>query len=121
MPRRTPPKAARPAAEPNDADLYPAGPVAEAMTAAVDEPLAFDPTATTPVALMKLPTGKLGGIVAKIATASGATIDELAASTGWQPHTIRAALSRLRRRGAFIVLAADADGRKAYRLEAREG
>lgn len=79
------------------------------------------PEPARPTAPPKPPSGKLGRLHGLITGPSGATIDDLAASTGWQPHTIRAALSRLRRRGASIVLAADADGRKAYRLEAREG
>lgn len=74
-----------------------------------------------PTASPKPPSGKLGQIHGLIATVGGATIDDLIASTGWQPHTIRAALSRLRRRGLPIVLATDAGGRKAYRLETREG
>ena len=47
----------------------------------------------------------------------GATFAELAALTGWRPHTTRAALTRLRRRG-FVLVLGSADGagdRKAYR------
>ncbi len=79
------------------------------------------PVLALPTSSPKPPSGKLGQIHGLIAARAGATIDDLVASIGWQPHTIRAAFSRLRRRGFLIVLATDADGRKAYRLDVREG
>jgi transcription initiation factor IIE alpha subunit len=57
--------------------------------------------------------GKLGMIAKAIATPKGATLDQLIKKTSWQPHTVRAALSRLRTRGMVIILA-DVDGCKAY-------
>ena len=89
--------------------------------AAAEPQIAPNPEPVPPTASPKLPSGKLGELHGKIADSAGATIGELAASTGWQPHTIRAAFSRLRRRGFPIALMTDPDGRKAYRLEAREG
>lgn len=83
--------------------------------------IAQDPEPVPPTASPKPPAGKFGELYGKIAGPAGTTIDDLVASTGWQPHTIRAAVSRLRRRGLPVVLATDADGRKAYRLEVREG
>jgi DNA-binding transcriptional regulator PaaX len=53
-----------------------------------------------------------------VSTEAGATLAELAAKTGWLPHTTRAALCRLRQRG-FAVNLAERDGRKAYRLTVR--
>lgn len=79
------------------------------------------PVLAQPLASPKPLSGKLGQIHGLIANVGGATIDDLVATTGWQPHTIRAAFSRLRRRGFPIVHATDADGRKTYRLETREG
>lgn len=47
----------------------------------------------------------------------GATILQLQRALGWQPHTIRAAISRLRKDGAEITL--DRSGKTpAYRIEA---
>ena len=43
--------------------------------------------------------GKLGAIATAVSTPRGATIGELTETTGWQPHTVRAALTRLRQRG----------------------
>lgn len=68
------------------------------------------------VATPKNLTGKLAGLVEQISQADGATIADLMVVTAWQSHTIRAALSRLRRRGHTVTLSTGADGRKAYRL-----
>lgn len=65
---------------------------------------------------MPRPGGKLGIIVDRLATKSGATADELVAATGWQRHSVLGALSRLRSRGFAMQLNADAD-RKAYQLD----
>jgi hypothetical protein len=48
-----------------------------------------------------------------IADPAGASLGELEKATGWQPHTIRAALSRLRKRDMTITLTPFGD-RKAY-------
>jgi hypothetical protein len=69
----------------------------------------------------RLPGGKLGVIFSRIAAAPGATIYELTEETGWQPHTVRAAISRLRRTGQTIILVAGSDGAKTYRLAGGEG
>ena len=63
------------------------------------------------------PGGKLGRVLATLATDAGATLPELVALTGWQPHTARAALTRLRQRGHALERH-ERDGRKAYRLGA---
>lgn len=63
------------------------------------------------------PGGKLGVILTAVGAKDGATIGELAELAAWQPHTTRAALTRLRQRGFDIRL--ETDGRrKAYRLQA---
>ncbi len=61
------------------------------------------------------PSGKLGQIFAAIGAPQGATLSELITLTGWLPHTTRAALTRLRRRGHAVNLILTAD-RKAYHL-----
>jgi len=57
--------------------------------------------------------GKLGVVAKAIGTPKGATLDQLVKKTSWQPHTVRAALSRLRQRGMMIHIT-NVDGRKAY-------
>src|SRR5437764_14028872 len=61
------------------------------------------------------PAGKLGEVLTAVGVNSGATLVELVSLTGWQPHTARAALTRLRQRG-FMVHLREAEGRKAYHL-----
>lgn len=75
-----------------------------------------------PVHPTRSPHGKLGLVMTRLASPVGATIDELAEETGWQPHTLRAAISRLRRKGYQIEHSANAGGSgKAYRLVSSEG
>ena len=42
---------------------------------------------------------KLGGVIALLSSKGGASIEELISATGWLPHTTRAALTGLRKRG----------------------
>jgi DNA-binding MarR family transcriptional regulator len=48
----------------------------------------------------------------------GATIDDLIAATQWLPHTIRAALTGLRKKGYGIAKNKGEDGKTIYRIEA---
>lgn len=89
---------------------------AAAPSRTVSEPVPL-PSPTTP----KAPSGKLGTLLGRIGNPGGATIDQLADATGWQKHTIRAAFSRLRQRGFPIILVTDAEGRKAYQFDPKEG
>ncbi len=63
------------------------------------------------------PGGKLGMLVQMISTGKGAALAELSASLGWQPHTTRAALTRLRQRGFDVRLVTEGE-QKVYRLGA---
>ena len=67
----------------------------------------------------KRPGGKLGLILDRLGRKSGATIDELVETTGWQKHSVHGALSRLRSAG-FAVRLESTVGRKAYRLAPAE-
>ena len=71
---------------------------------------------TAPLKERARPGGKLGQVLDAIAGETGVSLVELVALTGWQPHTARAALSGLRKRG-FSVQLMERDGRKAYRFE----
>ena len=59
------------------------------------------------------PGGKLGLVLSAVQSGSGASIGDLTALTGWQPHTVRASLTRLRQTGVSIQLTGD-DGQKRY-------
>ncbi len=69
------------------------------------------------IATLGRPRGKLGAILTAVEAEGGATIGELAEAATWQPHTTRAALSRLRQRGFDIRLEVVGE-RKVYRLHA---
>lgn len=47
---------------------------------------------------------------------AGATAAEVGEATGWQPHSVRAFLSGLRKKGAALAGEERRDGTKAYRL-----
>ncbi len=61
------------------------------------------------------PTGKLGEVLQAISAEAGATLTEITTLTGWLPHTARAAVTGLRKRG-FGVALIQQGGRKTYRL-----
>jgi hypothetical protein len=56
----------------------------------------------------------------RLSRPSGATLAELASATGWLPHTVRAALTSLRRKGQALRRDRDARGQSTYRLSQAE-
>ena len=46
----------------------------------------------------------------------GATLEQLVAATGWLPHSARAALTGLRKRGHVLVSEKVEDGPRTYRI-----
>ena len=63
---------------------------------------AVTPAAAPEVAVEKKQT-KAALVVALLQREQGATLDELVAATGWLPHTTRAAMTGLRKKGHDIV------------------
>lgn len=57
---------------------------------------------------------KVAALIALLTRAEGGTLDQMVAATGWQPHTMRAALTRLKARG-YAVTSAKVDGIRTYR------
>ena len=51
----------------------------------------------------------------------GATIDALVKGIGWQPHSVRAALTGLRKEGHEIARTNDAKGITVYRITRKDG
>jgi hypothetical protein len=47
---------------------------------------------------------------------AGATLNELSRATAWQPHSVRAYLTGLRKKGSQLSREERRDGSKAYRL-----
>ena len=63
------------------------------------------------------PGTKQALIAGLLGRGQGATLDELIAATGWLPHTTRAALTGLRRKGCTLEKSSREDGKTAYRIE----
>lgn len=63
-------------------------------------------------------TSKTDAVLKLIGRSQGATIEQIGKATGWQPHSVRAALSGLRKKGHAIVRAKDAKDATVYRAAA---
>ncbi len=63
---------------------------------------------------------KTASILTLVERSEGATIDDLTGATGWQAHSVRAALTGLRKKGHVIVRTKDDAGLTRYCI-AREG
>lgn len=62
------------------------------------------------------PSSKQVQIIVLLSREEGATIDGLMAVTGWLPHTVRAVLSGLRKKGHRIDRQKDGDAGSVYRI-----
>ena len=70
---------------------------AEEQTAEDTAPVE-DSTASAP-----RPGSKIAAVLALLQREGGATLDEMVEATGWQPHTTRAALTGLRKKGCSVI------------------
>ena len=61
---------------------------------------------------------KSASVAKLLARPKGATVDEMMTATGWQPHSVRAFLSGLRKRGQVLIREERKDGRISYRIGA---
>jgi len=59
---------------------------------------------------------KLASVIALLRRSEGAIIDVLTKATGWLPHTTRAAITGVRKRGYSGVLDRGGEGASVYRL-----
>jgi DNA-binding MarR family transcriptional regulator len=57
-------------------------------------------------------------VIAQLSKREGARIEDLISATGWLPHTTRAALTGLRKRGYMIERARSEQGGSLYRIVA---
>ncbi|MFN3298034.1 DUF3489 domain-containing protein [Caldimonas sp.] len=63
------------------------------------------------------PGSKLAALVVALGRPQGASCLQLMLATGWQPHSVRGAISALRRRlGLNVVLTRNAAGERVYRI-----
>ena len=64
---------------------------------------------------------KIAQVIELLQRGDGATLDELVAATGWLPHTTRAALTGLRKRGYAVGIdRADKARGSVYRIKPKE-
>ena len=61
---------------------------------------------------------KLDLIRSLLAQPEGATLDELVSATGWQPHSVRAGMTGLRKQG-LTVMRTKVDGTTRFTIEGR--
>ncbi|HME85945.1 MAG TPA: DUF3489 domain-containing protein, partial [Roseiarcus sp.] len=61
-------------------------------------------------------SSKLARVIGLLRRSDGATIVDLTGATGWLPHTVRAALTGLRKRGYGVVRERVAAGGSIYRI-----
>jgi hypothetical protein len=59
---------------------------------------------------------KQSRVIALLRRKTGATLDEMVEATGWLPHTTRAALTGLRKKGHAIEKAKSPQGKTTYRI-----
>ena len=59
---------------------------------------------------------KLASVMALLCRPEGATIGVLTKATGWLPHTTRAAITGVRKRGYSVVLDRRGEGASVYRI-----
>jgi hypothetical protein len=58
---------------------------------------------------------KIDGVIALLKNEQGATLDELVAATRWQPHSARAVLTGLKKKG-HIIVREKLEGTSRYRI-----
>lgn len=81
-----------------------------------DAPMASDPApGGVPAPITTAPPSKIAQVTSLLERSGGATLAELAATTGWLPHTTRAALTGLRKKG-FILDKQSRDGVTVYSI-----
>jgi hypothetical protein len=59
---------------------------------------------------------KIAKVIMLVSRETGASLPELVSATGWLPHTTRAALTGLRKRGYTLSLVPTETGGKVYRM-----
>jgi Protein of unknown function (DUF3489) len=93
----------------------PASPVQESLPGSMGSSESSDKAAEVGKAAPR-EGSKLALVIALLRRSEGATIDVLTKATGWLPHTTRAAITGVRKRGYFVVLDRSTEGASVYRL-----
>lgn len=83
------------------------------------KPAAGSDSQTTPPAAVPKPRSKQQQLAALVVRDEGATLDQMIAATGWLPHTTRAALTGLKKKG-YAISSDKVDRVRTYRGSAPE-
>jgi len=75
--------------------------------------------AATPIASRRKSPSKQQQLAALVVRDEGATLEQMIAATGWLPHTTRAAVTGLKKKG-FVISSDKVDGVRTYRAVAPE-
>jgi hypothetical protein len=73
-----------------------------------------DASANSPTAAK--PQSKASMVLELLCHPEGATLDQLVTATGWLPHSARAALTGLRKKGHVLISGKVDDGPRIYRV-----
>lgn len=84
----------------------------------VPAPPALDTSAVEHIARTP-PTSKSDSVIKLLRRAKGGTIAEVQEVTAWQPHSVRAFLSGLRKKGLVLSKEVRRSGETSYRLAAK--
>lgn len=76
---------------------------------------AVAPTPATAAPVVK-PQSKSGLVLDLLARPEGTTLDQLVSATGWLPHTTRAALTGLKKKGHALTSDKTEGGPRIYRM-----
>lgn len=106
------PKSKRPRKFAREPHGEPAGTAAPSNITAVD--------AAAPAQPEPKPKSKANLLLELLARSEGATLEQMMTATGWLPHTTRAALTGLKKKG-HAVTSTKADGVRTYRLITTSG
>jgi hypothetical protein len=101
--------------EAQSAKPAPASPAQDSPVDSIDSPKACHHAADASKASPR-DGSKLASVIALLRRSEGATIDALTKATGWLPHTTRAAITGVRKRGYSVILDRGAEGASVYRL-----
>ena len=83
------------------------------------------PTAETPAPAepaAREPRGKIGTLITLLRREEGADIETMMEATGWQPHSVRGALSgAIKKERGLAVVSEKIDGARRYRITPEAG
>ena len=75
-------------------------------------------TAKQPKTPPKSPSTKLDQILTALRARKGATIEQLVTLTGWQPHSVRGAISgALKKQRGFTITSTKTGSERVYKIE----